>query len=286
MDSVEFCPSMYKISTITATGSINTIVNLECLYEYVNVVPTDAEGIQYIEYGKEKCKGQPRKTKSKTKGVTKKFDNQATVVIFLNKSYANCKIFKNGCIQITGLKRIENGPLYIQYIIDTIKPIYNVDINVVNDYEKMCVDNYKVRLINTDFNVGFEIRRDNLFRYMTQNYPHIYTVYEPCIYSGVKINYYYNLSNKNDKCGSCICPTHCNGRGAGSGIGNCNKITIAVFRSGSVLVTGGSEYNQINEAYKFTCDILQKSRNEICKHVMVQPEIPKKRLSISTKKEL
>jgi TATA-box binding protein (TBP) (component of TFIID and TFIIIB) len=283
MVSPDFCPTKYKISTITATGHINTIVNLPYLFHYVEVVPPDADGIQYAELGKDNCKGAQRKTKNKRKPTVKKFDNQATLLIFLDNAYANCKVFKNGCIQITGLKRIENGPKYIEYIVDTIKNIYKEQNGIVTDITDICVANYKVRLINTDFNVGFEIRRDNLFNHMVKAYPGIYTVFEPCIYSGVKINYYHNLTDASAK-GICKCSTPCKGKGSGNGEGDCNKITIAVFRSGSVLVTGGSEYKQIDDAYNFICDILCSSKKEIFKETFVEPEIPKKRLVKNTRK--
>lgn len=280
-----FCPTKYKISTITATGHVNTIVNLPYLFHYVEVVPPETDGIQYVELGKDNCKGVQRKTKNKRKPTVKKFDNQATLLIFLDNAFANCKVFKNGCIQITGLKRIENGPKYIEYIVDTLKNIYKVQNEVVHDIDNMSVVNYKVRLINTDFNVGFEIRRDYLFNHMVKTYPGIYTVFEPCIYSGVKINYYHNLTDPNVK-GICKCATPCNGKGSGNGEGDCNKITIAVFRSGSVLVTGGSEYKQIDDAYNFICKILCSAKKEIHKETLVQPEIPKTRLMKNTRKTL
>jgi TATA-box binding protein (TBP) (component of TFIID and TFIIIB) len=271
-----FNPTSYKISTITATGNINTTVNLLKLFDTIEPVEPDNEGIQYIEYGKDKFKGQPKKSKNKRKPTLKKFDNQITLLIYLNEAYANCKVFKNGCIQLTGLKRIENGTKYIDYIVEKIKHNYKICPEIVDDIDKIITCNYKVRLINTDFNVGFEIRRDNLFKYMLKNHPEIYTVFEPCIYSGVKINYYHNKLNNIP--GACSCNCNCNGKGSGNGIGDCNKITIAVFRSGSVLVTGGSEYEQIDDAYKFICSILKMSKKEICKEIMVEPELHVKRL--------
>lgn len=270
-------PTQYKISTITATGHINTVVNLQCLFDGIVVVPPTEDGVQYAELGKEYSKGVQRKTKNKRKPTLKKFDNQATLLIYLDGGYANCKVFKNGCIQITGLKRIEHGPKYIEHIIQIIKVIH-AERDIVADFDNMSVSNYKVRLINTDFNIGFEIRRDNLFKHMLKAFPNIYTVFEPCIYSGVKINYYHNLIYDDASKGVCACNTPCVGKGSGNGCGDCNKITIAVFRSGSVLVTGGSEYKQIDDAYKFICNILCNSRKEIYKETLVQPENPKKRI--------
>lgn len=273
-----FSPTPYKISTITATGHVNSPVNLSSFYQNLSLSEPPKQGIHYVELGSTLCRGVARKSKNKRTPTVKKFDNQATVLLYLNGFFANCKVFKNGCIQLTGLRKIEHGTMFINYIIDEIRRIKNtMDDSIVDDPDALKIDNYRVRLINTDFNAGIEVRRDSFFQYMLQTYPEMYTVFEPCIYSGVKIHYYHN-----DKCGVgdgiCRCVLPCNGKGRGHGEGDCKKITIAVFMSGCVLVTGGSEYKQIDDAYEFTCNVMRKCENDIRKEITVVPEAPKKRL--------
>ena len=90
----------YRISTITAVGNINSIIDLQQFFDIFN--PTN--NIVYVEYGKTKnisnVKGIHPKKKPKTKKKdSKRFDNQATVFIKLkDETYANMKIFKNGKI--------------------------------------------------------------------------------------------------------------------------------------------------------------------------------------------
>ena len=40
------------------------------------------------------------------------------------------------------------------------------------------------------------------------------------------------------------------------GDGACKKITISVFQSGKVLVTGATTFNQVNDAYHFICNVI------------------------------
>lgn len=278
-------PSAYKISTITATGRINTCVDLASVFTNIAVVPSaQHNGILYVELGNDCFRGTPKKIRNKRKPGIKMFDNQATLLLFIDGFYANCKVFKNGCVQLTGLRRTEHGPLFIQHIIDRIHDIRtHADPNVVTDGEHMAVMDYRVRLINTDFNAGIEIRRDALFTYMMHTYPGIYSVFEPCIYSGVKIHYYHN-DGCGDGDGVCRCTAACNGRGRGHGDGDCKKITIAVFRSGSVLVTGGSEYKQIDDAYAFICSAMKNCATLIHKEITVEPDTSVKKRLVSASK--
>ena len=46
---------------------------------------------------------------------------------------------------------------------------------------------------------------------------------------------------------------------------NCKKITIAIFESGSVLITGGVTFEQIEDAYNYITKVFRDNRNEIKK---------------------
>ena len=49
----------------------------------------------------------------------------------------------------------------------------------------------------------------------------------------------------------------CNGKGNGCGDGDCKKVTIAVFMSGKVIITGGQNKDQINESYRFISNFVR-----------------------------
>ena len=53
--------------------------------------------------------------------------------------------------------------------------------------------------------------------------------------SGVNIKYYFNQSTNH---GICQCSQMCSGKGCGLGDGQCKRITILIFMSGEVIITG------------------------------------------------
>lgn len=235
----------YRISTITAVGNINSIINLQLLFDLFKI--TDL--VVFIEYGKTKSisnsKGTNPNLKSKKKKKdSKRFDNQATIFVKLEDNcYVNMKIFKNGKIQMTGLKKIENGSKAINILIDYIKDLYKLNSDLVETYDKLELTNYKICLINSDFKFNTKIKRNDLFKYIVSNTKLICS-YEPCIYPGVKLQYYYN--NKND--GICTCNEYCDNKNKDS---TCSKITIAIFESGCTIITGAKNIDQINTTYNF-----------------------------------
>jgi len=270
---MSFTPSPYKVSTITATGGVNTIINLEILYTHVNIVDFDSkdDGFVYIEFGKKKnesiSRGYHKKlaVTRRKKVASKRFDNQATMILRKGDTYTNIKVFKNGNIQMTGLKSIEKGSEAIDMVIAEIARIHrdNDELVVDNIAEMRNVSN-KVRLINSDFRVGFDIKRDKLHKIVRES--GVFCTYEPCIYPGVKIEYYWN-SDKIRQDGVCSCSNalECNGKGCGCGDMQCKKITIAVFQSGCIIITGAQTYEQIDSAYKYICDILETNFEEVNK---------------------
>jgi TATA-box binding protein (TBP) (component of TFIID and TFIIIB) len=283
-----FNATKYRISTITATGSVNTEVDLDLLYDHLSVIITERgvgknedtiTGVVYVEYGKKRSetyyKGFSKKflLQKKKETGSKRFDNQLTVIYKYNaESLMNIKIFKNGNIQITGIKQISDGEKMIDGLITEIRDIaLKKDKNVVNDVTALANNKYKVALINSDFKVDFEIKRDKLFTTMINMYENRCS-FEPCIYPGVKIQYFWNINNVH-KTGVCTCNETCfSGKGGGKGEGDCKKITIAVFQSGCIIITGAQTTLQIDDAYDFICTVLYKN-NEHIKKVSVNPVI-------------
>ena len=125
--------------------------------------------------------------------------------------------------------------------------------------------NYKIVLINSDYFIGFEIKRDELHKILVNKYK-IYSSYEPCIYPGVNSKYYWNTEYKNMPfMGKCYCNNFCNGKGNGTDDGNCKKITISIFQSGSVIITGGRSMEQIIDAYNFINKVFTENYDAIKK---------------------
>jgi TATA-box binding protein (TBP) (component of TFIID and TFIIIB) len=290
----------YRISTITATGSVNTEINLDLFYDALNICADDAdEGVVYVEYGKKKSdtvyKGFSKKflvNKRKVPSTTKRFDNQVTIVYRRNESVdgvsflsaLNIKVFKNGNVQITGIKYIQQGSKMIDTIIGILKSVYDYNPAIIKSPEIMINRNYNICLINSDFRIGFAIKRDLLYKTFTGKYCNDCS-FEPCIYPGVKLQYFYNTINGH-KDGTCHCDKPCLvGKGNGREDGSCKKITIAVFQSGCVIITGAQSHDQINESHEFITSVLNDNRNEIEKKqiITIEPQLPKKIIMINKK---
>lgn len=258
-------PTKYKVSTITATGSLNTLVDLPAFYSEVEIVPYDSkqEGFVYIEFGVHKTESIYRGYNKKLainrrkKKESKRFDNQVTVILRMGgDSYINVKVFKNGNVQMTGVKHVDQGIDVINKVVEQVRAIHERGVRIAQSIEMLNGSNYKVCLINSDFKLGMEIRRDRLNKLVQTEYG-IYSSFEPCNYPGVKIQYYWN-TDVGDGNGICTCSCACDGRGTGRGDGQCKKITIAAFQSGCVIITGAQLYAQIEDAYVFICALIQK----------------------------
>lgn len=271
-------PTPFKVSTITATASFScSFIDASVLFESVVIENQSCKnGFAFIEYGEKKgalyMKGFHKKmlvTRRRRK-ETKRFDNQVTVLIkictddFGNllpiPETTNMKVFRNGNIQMTGLKTIDQGKRAMSFMANHLK---SSTLNITEDREKIDIQNYEIRLINSDFSVGFDIKRDKLHKIMQDSY-HCFSTYEPCIYPGVKIQYNFNYDYA-EETGICKCSKKCTGKGNSLGNGQCKKITIAVFQSGCIIITGARSHIQVDAAYKYICDVLDSHMEEVKK---------------------
>nr|QDY52394.1 transcription factor TFIID [Mimiviridae sp. ChoanoV1] len=308
-------PTKYRISTMTMITSFNCNINLEVVSRYFKL----DDKIMSMVYGDKPVKS------SFIKKTNRPFFNQATIIVKLDPlRNINIKIFSNGKIQMTGVKKKIDGEIALKLIIEKLKitsgevPLKNLlDSQLISYYlditgkdvveksyyeldktgkiiflkEQMIEKIYEIKetkeinlfaesienknnikiedidivLINSDFNINFKIKRNNLFNILTKNY-NIVTRYEPGIYPGVNSKYYWNKAYENHKFeGKCYCTKKCTGKGKGNGDGDCKKITIAAFQSGSVIITGAREIlhiekakNFINRVFKENYDLIKK----------------------------
>ena len=197
-----------RISTITCILETSKDIDLEKIYKSVPIT----DYIPFIEYGSDNVpKGISKKMLRKKRKKTKKksFYNQATIHVVHDGKIMNVKLFNNGKLQITGLKKVDQGPQLVQTLIE-----YLQDLSVL-DYDTFLVS-HKLVLINSDFDIGYEINREVLHREIIE--AGIYSSYEPCIYPGVNIKYFMNTNNFD---GICECLDMCNGKGRADGDGDC-----------------------------------------------------------------
>lgn len=263
-------PTDLRISTITAVCRTNVNISLSKLIENIDhvLIDTDSndEGIIKSIYGNI-LKGHNDSNTKKRKN--KCFYNQITNVIRIRKDdhfkEINIKVFNNGNLQLTGLKKKEEGIKCIELLISSINKIYKINPCIITKIDGNTIDYYdfEIVLINSDYSARFKIKRDKLHEVLINHY-NIYSSYEPCIYPGVNSKYYWNEDYKNySNKGVCYCTKQCNGKGMGKGNGNCKKITISTFQSGNVIITGARTFEQINCAYIFINDVFKNNYDYI-----------------------
>lgn len=324
-------PSRFRVSTITATGGVNTSIDLDKLFCNVRIADVSHENsrvFSHITYmhlrtraaeqddvlhaphlekhadnvtryafedgpdvqpgpvlvtfsrGVKPCSAKGKSTKTTRKRRNNRaFDNQATVIFsFLPAGpphlplNLNMKVFKNGIVQITGIKEPHQGRFAIDHLIAELRRIHKeCDGDVVSEVDHLQSVNYQICLVNSDFNLGVEIRRNVLQDLIAQH--DIRSTFEPCIYPGVKIDYLYNEGDSAGACGerrcfargACRCTTLCTGKGRGGGNGDCRKVTIAVFQSGCVIITGAHTLEQVQCAYDYITTFIDEHHDYVRK---------------------
>ena len=162
---------------------------------------------------------------SKTNKEKSAFYNCYVIVlrIKLNDIFkeVHIKIFNTGKIEIPGIQSNEMLELVKKDLIKILK-------NIIPSIE---FDNKLSRdiLINSNFNCGFYINREELYNILRNKYK-INAVYDPCSYPGIRCIY---------------------------NIDNITKISYMIFRTGSILIVGKCNKQQLLVVYEYIKTILQ-----------------------------
>lgn len=338
-----------KISIMSATASFNSILNLKTLSLFLK----KTDNICHIE----SMFNMTRKVSNITK--KKIFYNQLTIKIrpYYDKNkkininlVINLKLFRNGRIQMCGLRSENDGYLSLNILLNELnkitmiqdkniqifktklneniikklvdnlyeKNMYLIDYDTYNNiknennkkimytYSKLkniCRDNinenlinkinniinitkYNITLINSDFYIGFKINRTETYNYIL-NECGLLCDFDPCIYQGVLVKFYWNY-DKEIQDGKCICSVPCSGKGIGKGNGECRKITISIFQSGNIIITGKCIRDEIKYIYNYIVDLLYKNYDNIKQFSFINEEenikIKRRNVSILIKK--
>ncbi len=113
-------------------------------------------------------------------------------------------------------------------------------------------------MINSDLLVNYNINLKKMAKILKKR--GIFNTYDPDEHSGVNLKYYWNKSYTNNELGICTCTPHCSTKEKKS---ICNKITILIFRPGSIVITGSRTLEQLCAAHKFTIKILMETMDSV-----------------------
>jgi len=167
-----------------------------------------------------------------------------------NWKEVNVKLFANGGIQMTGVTSEKFASDSIQWLLQCIKTLPESPFNGVPSIQRL-----SVQLINTDYALNKFINQEALHKILINEY-NLFSMLEKTIYQGVNTKFFYN--KRNPGVGICNCANFCKGQGTGDGEGECKRITISIFRTGRIIVTGARQLMQIQAAYDFLNSVFDK----------------------------
>ena len=113
-------------------------------------------------------------------------------------------------------------------------------------------------MINSDLQVNYNINLKKMAKILKKK--GLFNTYDPDEHSGVNLKYYWNKANANNEEGICRCSQHCSTKEKKS---ICNKITILIFRPGSIVITGSRTLEQLCAAHDFTIKLLRETMNAV-----------------------
>ena len=269
MDSklISFTP--LRISTLVTTGHLGTNLQIQKIFDQFsqNCIPIGYpdEGFLKIEFGEKAIGYSSRDVLSKRKVSKNSFFNQGTIVVrklredsLTEFKEVNIKLFANGGFQMTGITSEEYSKSVLLWLIEEFKK-FSAPISD----KPLKMDKFSVQLLNSDYKVNALVRRDELHKILVNKYK-LFSTLETTIYQGINTKYYYNEKAK-IKNGICMCDKICNGQGDGKAEGACKRITIAIFQTGSIIITGARNLHQLEEAYQFINKIMKEHSTEVLK---------------------
>jgi TATA-box binding protein (TBP) (component of TFIID and TFIIIB) len=258
-------PKGLSISTMCASCKLNTRLNIPNIEKYLLL---NSDDILTVKMNKERIrsiitiKNKPKRmkkvdTKVKQKDTSKNhFYNQITVVVRIdhgltidlnNVPKINMKLFKNGSVQMSGCKSIKNINFALNKLICRLKEIkakrengINYEKPFIEDSNNITVKDFKIDMINSNYQVAMQLDRDKLFNLLLKK--KIKSSYEPCIRACVIIKYIPLKENSEQK-----------------------EVSVFVFQKGNIIITGARSKSHINSTYNYINDILLSHKDEILK---------------------
>ena len=207
------------------------------------------------------------KPKPRKKGA---FPNNMAILIkspMGTEKKIHMKIFKNGSISMVGCKNKEDGIAVVK-ILEQFILKQDTLFKSKDEKSKFRIIDFETTMVNSNYSIGFKIDRNRFFTFLQKKYNTLFSSYDPAVYAAVKIGFYYN-SIKDIQDGICSCSSiSCTlkkstaGKGSGNGDGKCKKVTIAVFESGNVVITGGRNIVHAKAAYDYINDVIRSHSKE------------------------
>jgi len=252
-----------RVSTMVITANWGVPIQLDklatSLKEVLLPIWYPAEGILKFEHKNTVLGASHKDIFTNRKITTKSFFNQSTIVLRRKTSKeeeqeawkeVNVKLFANGGIQMTGVTSEPFAYQAMEWLLHVLKTLPESPF-----VGEASIKRFSVQLINTDYALNKYINQEALHRILLNQY-NLFSMLEKTIYQGVNTKFFYNTNNPGK--GICQCNNFCKGQGTGEGEGECKRITMSIFRTGRIIITGARQIKQIEAAYDFLNQVLDK----------------------------
>jgi TATA-box binding protein (TBP) (component of TFIID and TFIIIB) len=164
------------------------------------------------------------------------------------------KVFNTGKMEIPGVVNYKIFDMVKQMVIDIIEkcnPSFKLNFLINSSVDHV--------LINSNFNCGFYIQRDNLHKIIISKKYEIESSYDPCSYPGVKCKFYFNNTLGFDKDIQKGCVLKEDDQLRISELNDSKKYTevsFMIFRTGSCLVVGNCSEKILRFIFDFIKNFL------------------------------
>jgi TATA-box binding protein (TBP) (component of TFIID and TFIIIB) len=156
--------------------------------------------------------------------------NTYITVKYQGKKRISAKIFKNGNIQFAGVLNVMSATYAVRKIYRRL-----IDVNAFLTPETSRITDVRICMINSDFKITKNIKQKLLCSCLDEIEADIikrYT-YNPSKYPGINLK----IEDPETK----------------------NKLTVAIFRPGSIILTGGSDIKLYYRTFKYLINILNNN---------------------------
>jgi len=179
------------------------------------------------------------------------FDGHITDMVRLVQIYNICHMYLPNDVL---LKQLEN---LHSYEVDLVKKLYggagvtlpvSLNLDAFDSKLEISIENY-----NTMFSVGFQNDREKFTKILNEKYKTKNIIssakFEPSNYQGINAKYISRVHCRSD----CHSKTNC----------QCKEISFLIFQEGSVIITGGRSWTQMEDGYRVICDIVRQEYHNI-----------------------
>lgn len=253
-------PDGVKVATMCSSCFLNTKLQLDNIEKYMALHEDDILTVKRTKDNVRTLIELKKPTKKslnpKRKDAGNNFYNSITLIVRVTtgptkninlEPRINVKLFKNGSLQMSGCKNIENVNIVLGKILERLRAIKGKiedgiikEITFADEPEKVSINKFKIDMIYCNYRISIQIDREKLYDLLKKK--KVKCIYEPCIRACVIIKFVPTQDNPDFK-----------------------EVSIFIFKKGNIIITGARSRNQVIEAYKYINNIFVTHSDEIVK---------------------